>query len=154
MQRRNFIMLLSGAAVAWPIAARAQQRPMPVIGFLSSLQASDHALIMAPFHRGLAEEGWFEARNVTIEYRWAQSQFERLPALANDLVKRQVTVIAAISGTPSVLAAKAATTTIPIVFGMGSDRSRSAWSRASTDRAATSPARPSSPSRWAKNGWA
>jgi putative ABC transport system substrate-binding protein len=121
LERRKFLATLGGAAAAWPLAARAQQSAMPVIGFMSTRGPEDSAYLVQAFHRGLAEGGFVEGQNVAIEFRWAQGQYDRLPALAADLVSRRVNVITAIGGDPSPLAAKRATSTIPIVFGMGGD---------------------------------
>jgi putative ABC transport system substrate-binding protein len=121
VRRRQFITLLGGAAVAWPLAARGQQSPMPVIGFLSTLSSEANAPRLAAFGQALKEFGFADGQNVAIEYRFVQGQYNRLPEMAHELTRHQVAVIVAAGGESSALAAKSATSTIPIVFVMGSD---------------------------------
>lgn len=121
MRRREFITLVGGIATAWPLAARAQQPPMPIIGYLSARSPEDTANLLAAFRSGLAQNGFIEGQNVGIEYRWARGQYDRLSAMAAELVGRPVSLLTTTGGEPAVFAAAAATSTIPIVFTIGGD---------------------------------
>ena len=121
IRRREFITLLGGAAAAWPLVARAQQPGMPVIGFLSTRASYESEYLTAAFRRGLAENGYVDGQNLILEYRWAEGQYDRLPALASELVRRSVAVLFAAGGDATALAARAATSTIPIICIVGSD---------------------------------
>ena len=155
MRRRELMTVLVGAMVGWPLAARAQQKAMPVIGYLGSASpgpAAPYLATLAAFRQGLSETGYVEGQNVAIEYRWAEGRYDRLPAMATDLVARKVDVIASVGGIPSALAAKSATATIPIVFMVGVDPIESGLVLASRGRAAISPALPSSPANSTPSG--
>ena len=140
MRRREFIAGI-GSAAAWPVKVRAQQAATPVVGFLSSVDYKVTSATTAAFLQGLKEAGYLEGQNMAVEYRYADNQYDRLPSIAADLVRRRVAVIAAM-GAPAALAAKAATTTIPIVLSPPLTRSSLVLSPASTGRARTSPAAP------------
>jgi len=136
------ISLEQSLATAWPLTAHAQQHPTPVVAFLKSTTPDDSAHLVRAFRQGLSEAGFAEGRNVTIEYRWAENQLDRLPELVAELLRRGVAVIATPADTPATFVAKAATATIPIVFEIGGTPSELVSSLASTNRAVTSPASP------------
>ena len=121
MKRREFVAVVGGGAAAWPLAAWAQSSATPVVGFVNGRSPEDSAAVAAAFRKGLSEAGYFEPRNVTVEYHWLEGRYDLLPSLMADLVRRGVTVIATPGSSPAAIAAKAATTTIPIVFGAGGD---------------------------------
>jgi putative ABC transport system substrate-binding protein len=139
MLRRQFIVGFGSAAAGWPFAAHAQQRSLPVVGILSAQSQESEAAVLAAWSKALSETGFVGGRNVEFEYRFANGQGDQLPALAADLVRRQVTVLVA-NTTPPAFAAKAATATIPIVFVTGVDPVEAGWSQASTDPERTLPA--------------
>jgi len=151
MRRRDFVTLLGGSAIAWPLAVHAQQRAMPVIGYLGIWSAESDASRLTGLRRGLNETGYVEGRNLTIEYRWHGNQPDRLPTLVAELIQMRVAVIVT-PGHLSTLAAKAATTTIPIVFSVGADPVQQVLSQVSIDLAATSRAKISSTSSWPPRG--
>jgi putative tryptophan/tyrosine transport system substrate-binding protein len=151
MERRAFIAMLGCAAVGWPRAARAQQPSLPMVGFLNNGSAEAFAPHVAAFAQGLSEAGYVDGQNIIIDYRWAEGDNSRLPTLVADLVSRPAVLIAATGGVASALAAKAGTTTTPIVFAMGADPSGSVWSPISAVRAAISPASATSPTPSWKN---
>ena len=121
LRRRDFITLLGGAAAAWPLAARAQHSSLPVIGFMSGRSMADSGYLAESFRQGLRDTGYVEGESIGIEYRWANGDYDRLPGFASDLLQRNVLVLVAVGGDSSPRAAKQATSTVPIVFGMGGD---------------------------------
>src|SRR5215475_4487923 len=151
-RRRQFITLLSGAAAAWPLAARAQQPTMRVIGFLGGADPGGNAVLMEAFRSALRDHGYIEGQNVRIEYRWAEGNYERLPGLAADLVRRKVDIIIT-QGTPAAFAAKQATTTIPIVMAIVGDPVDSGIVASYSRPGATLPAHLFSFPRSMRSGW-